>query len=456
MMKKLWIALTAAVGMTLCGTLTVSAAETSLMDIGDYLTEEEHEELEEQLADVAYYTEMNVGIYLDNDSIPNDAVADTISALYQTEFGKETDGVYVYARLDEQGTLFFEMYTSGTAAQYYLDTAEEARLSAIQDDFWFYADTTRNDSMFDAVEMLCTNLEYYYFQGPAKDAASADMGDAPAESGEPEPSVPGNVLLYDEGGRLDADEYKACLGYLQDAANQTGMNVGMVLGSQVRSEYSIESIAVESYDQYFGYDDGLLYYMDLSGASEPYDYISTTGMGQFYYSNGDMANRIDAIFDDVFPYLYPKGAEDVVGAVEAFADDVVYYYNLGIPDNYYVYDDVYDEYFYVEDGEIYSSYNVPYIDWGRVVMMAFGGLIFGAIVGIIVFFGVKAHYKFKVSLSPTAYVNRKNLVFHNQYDRFIRTYTTKTKIESSSGGGGSRGGGGGRSSGGRGGGGRHR
>lgn len=88
--------------------------------------------------------------------------------------------------------------------------------------------------------------------------------------------------------------------------------------------------------------------------------------------------------------------------------------------------------------------------------MAFGGLVIGLIAALITFFAVKSHYKFKSALSPTTYINRKNLVFHNQYDHFVREYTTKVKIESSSGGGGGSRGGGGRSSGGHGGGGRHR
>ena len=123
--------------------------------------------------------------------------------------------------------------------------------------------------------------------------------------------------------------------------------------------------------------------------------------------------------------------------------------------HYYVYDDVYNEYYYVKDGKLAASSRRPYVSMESVLGMTGGGFVIGLIVALITFFAVKTHYKFKSALAPTAYVNRKNLTFHNQYDRFVRQYTSRVRIESSSGGGGG-GGGGGRSSGGHGGGGRHR
>ena len=139
-----------------------------------------------------------------------------------------------------------------------------------------------------------------------------------------------NVRLYDEANYLPEDAYNTCLEYLQDASDQTGMNIAVVLGKQRRSEYAIENLADETYDQMFGKNtDGLLYYMDLSGAEHPYDYISTSGMGQFYYSDGDMDNRIDQIFDHVFPYL-PAGNENVVKAIEVLSEDVVYFYEIEV------------------------------------------------------------------------------------------------------------------------------
>ena len=87
-------------------------------------------------------------------------------------------------------------------------------------------------------------------------------------------------------------------------------------------------------------------------------------------------------------------------------------------------------------------------------MAVFGGVT-GLFVAGIVFLVVKIRYKFKSSLSATTYVNRKNVTYREQYDKFVRTSTSRVRIESSSSGG-SGGGGGGYSSGGHGGGGYHR
>ncbi len=264
------------------------------------------------------------------------------------------------------------------------------------------------------------------------------------------------AVIFDEKGILSDSEYSECLTRLQAAADETGMNVGVILAGRSRSEYSVELTAEETYFELFGENsDGLIYYMDLSGA-DPYDYILTRGMGQFYYTNSDDSNRINAIFSSLDYYLYPVGSEDAYGALLAFAEEVEYYYYKGVPSQYYVYDEEYNKYFYLQNGTIKESLFRPYIDWESVLTMAFGGFCFGVIAAIFTFIGVKSRYRFKSALSPTAYVNRKNVVYHAQHDNFIRTYTTKVKIESSSSGGGGRRGGGGRSRGGSGGGGHRR
>ncbi|MBQ2264241.1 MAG: TPM domain-containing protein [Oscillospiraceae bacterium] len=490
-MRNLWFALVTGALLCFGGTLTASAAgNVTLLDSADALTDEEYDICKAGLLQAAGYTGMDFGVTIGSPDLPEGAAEETARIQFEQEFG-DTDGVYVFLDAREENPQH-AIYVNGLAKLYYTDTAD-CRLNEFFTDMESFLSPSAD--MAGAIGMLTVNLEYFYSVGMAEDVyvylpetglyyyseddkllnTDAPPEDAVISSGDAAVSIEvqtepeqeqeqdmsalqgtGNAVLYDEAGRLSSAEYDACLAYLQDAADATGMNVAMVLGKERRSEYTIESLADASYDELFGPNtDGLLYYMDLSGASEPYDYISTCGMGQMYYTNADDNNRIDAIFDDVFPFLYPAGSEDIEGAVEEFAEQVVYYYEAGVPNRYYVYDDVYDEYYYVEDGKLQTSYSKPYISIEAVVTMAFGGLIIGFIAALITFFAVKAHYKFKSALSPTTYVNRKNLVFHQQYDRFIREYTTRVKIESSSGGG-SRGGGGGHSSGGHGGGGRHR
>ncbi len=265
------------------------------------------------------------------------------------------------------------------------------------------------------------------------------------------------VVIFDEKGALSEGEYALCQERLQEAADATGMNIGVILAKPSRSEYSIENIADQTYDELFGKKtDGLLYYMDLSGY-EPYDYISTSGLGQFYYTNSPQHDRINPMFDAICYYLYPVGSEDVYSALFQLASEVEYYYDAGIPFQYYVYDEEYEQYMHVNsDGEIVMTTYKPFIDWVNVIVYGGGGFLIGLLIALFVFIGVKLRYRFKTSLSPTTYVNRKNIVYHEQYDHFIRTYTTKVKIESSSGGGGGGSRGGGRSRGGHGGGGRRR
>ncbi len=501
MMKK-WFAAVLAAGILLTGgTLSVSAAEVTLYDYCRIMlyNDERYDTCKARLQEAADEIGMDISLYFYDGKVEDGQLLYIYADDYYTEpvyDGSDAVVCYVH-RSDETAEIIFN--TGGIAGMYYLD---DARLNMIKDNLRYHMYGKDTSDPVTATEVFATDLEYWYNEGAIEGMAIYDdvndvyyyeedgeviVSDEPlseeqmtpnasdaadvkievfeeeeVEKGFPTTTETGVALIFDEANHLNSDEYAECLDLLQDAANQTGMNVGLVLGAQERSEYTIQSLADSSYDSMFGKNtNGLLYYMDLSGAYSPYDYISTSGLGQFYYTNSEKVDRINAIFDDVFPYLTPAGSEDVPAAVEMLAEDIVYYYEAGIPDRYYVYDDVYDKYMYVEDGEIIYSPTLPLsrVDMsaviGKLVMLGFFGFVVGGIVALIVFFCVKHHYKFKVSLSPTAYINRKNLVIHRQHDNFIRTYTTRVKIESSSGGG-RGGGGGGRSSGGHGGGGRHR
>lgn len=270
-------------------------------------------------------------------------------------------------------------------------------------------------------------------------------------------SAAGEVWLYDESGNvLDKDEYTLCENRLKQAADYTNMNIGVIIGSQSRSDLTIESLTKSSYDEVFGHKtDGILYYMDMSGVS-PYDYIATAGMGQFYYTNSDMYDRIDAMFTELDTYLKPVGNEDVQGAVECYAGLIEYYYDEGVPPRYYYYDDEERLYYHLDkNGQVVSTATKPYVDPLMVLFGAFGGLVAGLILALTANALIRHRYQFKFSLSPTTYVNRKEVQFYQRYDHFVRTYTSRVRINTDSGGGGG-GGGGGHSSGGFGGGGHHR
>ena len=263
--------------------------------------------------------------------------------------------------------------------------------------------------------------------------------------------------LFDEGGRLAPSEQSECETRLQQAADHTGMNVAVILGVNDRADLTIESICRETYSELFGErSDGLIYYIDLKGY-EPYDYIATSGMGQFYYTNSRASDRIYDMFNELDDYLYPKGSENAYGAVMAFADLVEYYYQAGIPDHYYVYDDLDRTYLHLENGSLVATSTKPYRDPHLIAVGVFFGFFIGFIAAFITYAAVKNRYKFKYELSPTTYVNRKNVDYIQQYDNFTHTSTSRVHIESSSGGrSGGYSGGGGHSHGGFGGGGHHR
>ncbi len=276
------------------------------------------------------------------------------------------------------------------------------------------------------------------------------------------PASAAGMQIYDQGNRLKTDEFVEVAERLQEAADHINMNVVAILGNEKHSDTMIESMTDSTYDQLYGpKTDGICLYLDLSGAEHPYDYISTSGLAQFYYTNSSSNNRIEQMHYAIDKHLYPVGSEDAYHALLEFADQLENYYEIGIPDHYYIYDDVYHEYYHVENGKIITTSSKPYIDWGGVILGGMGGFIFGIIAAAITYAVIKSKYRFIYQISPTTYLNKKTVHYTQQTDRFIRERTTKTHVTSDTGGrsgGGSshHHSGGGHSHGGHGGGGHHR
>lgn len=222
-----------------------------------------------------------------------------------------------------------------------------------------------------------------------------------------------------------------------------------------RSDYEIECFADDFYDEIYGEDtDGVFYYMDISGRSPAYDYISTSGKAVLLYQNS-----IDNIFTRLENYLPPSGQqifpEDIENAVKEFLSAIRDYSKMppGSNSMTYYHDESSGKYMFMRNGEFVVSYHKPMI-YNIVLLGVF--IIVGLITAVIVYFVTKQRYKFKKSQNSVVYVRNEKTVFHRSTDTFIRTYTTKHKIETSSGGSRSGGGGGHSHSGGHGGGGHHR
>lgn len=267
---------------------------------------------------------------------------------------------------------------------------------------------------------------------------------------------PADSLLVDEADMLTDDQEAELSGEIVDMAEYIDMNILVFVSGHYESEGWTQMYCEELCEDYFGLEeDSVVLYMDLSGHDDisysPYDFFYTRNRARFYYTDDayDGSNRVQEIFSHLNPYL-PRGEEDVYGAVGEFLYQLERYYDNG-PD--------YDYYYYVPDLDQYvtlSSDNVQeYSDsapksWGLAILVGIAGSL---IITLIVFLGIKSHYRFKSAPSSLHYLNFESAKFGPPSDVFIRKYQTRRKIERSSSGGG--GGHSGTSSGG-GGGGNHR
>ena len=248
--------------------------------------------------------------------------------------------------------------------------------------------------------------------------------------------------VYDEKGLFTEAELKKLDELVQETADELDMYVAIYLSDTARSEGVTQIFADEKYEELFEPNsDGVFYYMDLSEQYSAYDYISTSGKAILIYDD-----HIDSMLSSIFNYLPASGepitADEISVGIEKICQ-TLRAYNREPKNNEYRYVEYNGTYVYYKDGQtVVSSSKPPAV---RVRNALVFGLPSGLIVGLLFFFITKSNYKFKSSCSPHVYVSREETNFTQREDRFIRTYTTKTKIESSSsshggGGGGSHGG----------------
>ncbi|MCM1132021.1 MAG: hypothetical protein NC340_00960 [Ruminococcus flavefaciens] len=272
-----------------------------------------------------------------------------------------------------------------------------------------------------------------------------------------EPIDPTESGISDNGGFFGEDELDGLEMLIQQKADKLDMNIFVfIAGSECSgySDYKTECFSDDTYDELYGEDtDGVFYFVDLSTKKPAYDYISTSGKAVLMYQK-----HIQSIHNVCQSLLPPSSAadysiyrEDVANAVSQFLTQLDYYYNENL--HGYYHDESSDKYFYYKGSNLVISYSPPLSVRMRPLIFA---LPIGIISAIIFYFAMKNKYKFKASVNPVAYVSHEETQFTRKDDRFIRTYTTKEKIESNSESGHSSGGGGHSHSGGHGGGGSHR
>lgn len=260
--------------------------------------------------------------------------------------------------------------------------------------------------------------------------------------------------LFDGYDFFDESEEQALTQLIQSKAEQLDMNIYVFIAGaeqRRRSDYDTECFADDKYDEMFGEDtDGVFYFMDFSGRKPAYDYISTSGKAVLFYQSHiqDIFSNLNKVLPSSSHSDFKEYKDDISQAVQIFLTGLERY--AGNTSGYY-YDTSSGKYFYYKNDKLMITKKPPL--QRRLIPLAVA-LPSGFVVAVIFYFVTKSKYKFKKSENPATYVSQEKTVFTLKNDIYIRTHTTKTKIETGSSGG--SGGGGHSHSGGHGGGGSHR
>lgn len=259
----------------------------------------------------------------------------------------------------------------------------------------------------------------------------------------------GKSCLIDNADLFSDQQEKELNQMIRSQSEKLRINIMVyVAGSdeRYRSDHDTEIFADDFYDETFGEDtDGVLLYMDFSGKSPAYDVLSTSGEAALKYG-GD----ITPILHAVQAYFPPSSVTDYSGYSENLKEGVIHFLDrLTSYDEayrkslfYYYRDEYTGKYFYYKFGKFYVTKSKPP---ALKLLVLFIASALGGLVSVIVYFTTKSSYKFKASTNARVYVSSADGVERFGWqDQFIRSYQTRTRIDSDSGGGGgSRGGGGG-------------
>lgn len=245
--------------------------------------------------------------------------------------------------------------------------------------------------------------------------------------------------IVDDVNLLNSSEFDEMEELIKDTAEKTDLNVLVILGDMHLGEEGAEEHSYEKYCDIFGeYTDGVLLYLDLAGKSTASDAMYFSGKADLMYQD-----RHDDMVDSLYIHL-PKSGQtihslDFMAGITTFCKDIETYekqYKSNI--------------FKYEKNKIDKTYTYMHGDTLHITKSKAPGARFkvmliaslaGLIVALVVYFSVKKHYEFKTSANPSVYVSHGETNFTEKSDTYIRTYTTRHRIQSSSGG--SRGGGGG-------------
>lgn len=282
--------------------------------------------------------------------------------------------------------------------------------------------------IFNAAIIFMTLLFVIPVSAPTEFSASADST---------------NCGFIDDADIFSDDEEEVLNKFIGETAEKLDLNIiicaaGPRLSS---SDYQKEEFSENFYNEIFMEDtDGVFYFMDLTGDSPAYDFIFTSGKAVPFYEE-----NTDRMFDEIFAHMPPSSVsdysyytDDLINAALTFLQELEKYDRSDDSVSYY--DPETEEYYKYKDGKTTIKNGPPLTR--RLLPIVFAVPV-GFIAALIYYFVTKNRYKFKFSANPRVYVSENESSFQRRSDNFIRTYTIKTKIETSHSGGGSHHGGGG-------------
>lgn len=225
-------------------------------------------------------------------------------------------------------------------------------------------------------------------------------------------------IVSSEGGYLTEEELSALTEESQQLADELSMNVALLYRQEI-SGASPMTYADDYYDETFGINtDGVavLLVMDTHDM-----WLSTSGQAILYFDD----TRIQEIHDSAKSYLR---SEDYSGAARAYFTSLRSGYQKGIPKSN-------------EDYTIDQEGNYRRKTFSIRMESVLIALLIGGGAGVIVAVCIGSSYKMKKPDTANSYLNHSRSAFRERSDRFLRTYTSRVKINtenhSSGGGGGS-------------------
>jgi len=260
--------------------------------------------------------------------------------------------------------------------------------------------------------------------------------------------------LVDDREIFDSATEKELNSMIRSYSDKLGMNIVVFVSGTRVSDDDTPDFTANTYDSMMGeeFTDGVLLYLDFSGKSPAYDYLSCSGKACVIYGE-----KPSDITDKLGSYLPASGhsytADDIAPAIKEFCQILDDYDSKYKTRKFFYTKDSENGIYFFDTGKDFYATKEPAPGMRRTVLII--SFTIGAIIGYIIYFVTRRKYRFKNKTNPSIYVSHEMSNFTEKSDTFIRTYVSKTKIETSSGGG-SRGGGGGGHSGGHVGGGSHR